>query len=85
MTNRKDQRAIAEVTEALKRMNDSKIQQHRLTYEQRQRAVALESAVGADEYSTAAEIIFLRDRVLELEELTGPLVGQTSRSDGEKR
>jgi hypothetical protein len=63
-------------------MDDTKIQQHRLTYDQRQRAIALERAICDDEIGAAYEIIFLRDRVQELDELTGPLIGQTSRSDG---
>ena len=33
----------------------------KLDFEQRARAVTLESCVGDDEYATAAEIIFLRD------------------------
>lgn len=33
----------------------------KLDFEQRARAVQLESVVGDDEYATAAEIIFLRD------------------------
>lgn len=55
---------------------DERIHMHRLTFEQRARATALESAVTDDEYATAAEIIFLRDRVKELEEMTGPLIGE---------
>jgi|HubBroStandDraft_5_1064220.scaffolds.fasta_scaffold186146_3 hypothetical protein len=38
-----------------------------LDFKQRRRAVALENSVGDDEYATAAEIIWLRDRVSDLE------------------
>lgn len=45
-----------------------KINSVKLDFEQRQRAVALENHVALNEYATAAEIIWLRDRVKFLEE-----------------
>lgn len=41
----------------------------KLDFEQRARACKLEDDVAADEYATAAEIIFLRDRNAQLERL----------------
>lgn len=57
-------------------MTEPRINLHRLTFEQRARATELESVITDDECATAAEIIFLRDRVKELEEMTGPLIGE---------
>lgn len=58
------------------RTSDDKLNIHRLTFEQRKRADALSAAVLDDPDTAAFELIFLRDRVKELDELTGPLIGQ---------